>query len=75
MDEVIALGGHCLEEAPRFATCYRRLGSAAAWVAERDASQAHMDLAVAAYQRFVELAPPDDEYLDKVRNILDAGQQ
>jgi hypothetical protein len=34
-----------------------------------------MDLAVAAYQRFVELAPADDEYVDKVRNILDAGQQ
>lgn len=51
--------------------CYRLLGSTYASIAMRDNSVADRDRARAYYQRFLEVAPPDDEYVPKVRAILE----
>lgn len=63
----------CIKVAPMFHPCYRMLGSTYARLAARDGSQADMEKARKYYERFIEVAPPDDEYVPKVRQILEAA--
>jgi tetratricopeptide (TPR) repeat protein len=63
----------CIRVAPAYHPCYRLLGSTYAGIAMRDDSVADRDRARAYYERFLELAPPDDEYVPKVRAILEVA--
>jgi len=65
----------CVRAAPGFAPCYLVLGSTWSRVAARDSDAKAMHEARVAYERFLELAPPDDEYVPRVRAILDAADQ
>jgi tetratricopeptide (TPR) repeat protein len=56
---------------PMQATCYKVLGSTYAKTASRDQSDAEMAKARRAYERFLELAPPDDDQVPAVRKILE----
>ena len=64
----------CIKVAPTYHPCYRLLGSAYASLATRDQSARDMVKAKEAYERFLEVAPPDDEYVPKVKAILDAAR-
>lgn len=61
----------CIKLAPTFHPCYRVLGSTYARLAARDSSASDMDKARKYYERYLEVAPPDDEYVPKVRQILE----
>lgn len=61
----------CIKVAPTFHPCYRVLGSTYARLAARDSSASDMDKARKYYERYLEVAPPDDEYVPKVRQILE----
>lgn len=61
----------CVKLAPTYPPCYRLLGSVYAALAARDYSPSDMKKARTAYERYVELAPPDDEYVPKVKRILE----
>lgn len=65
----------CVRVTPGRAECYRMLGSTYAKIAMRDGSDTDMEKARKAYERFLEVAPPDDEYVPKVREILEAAAQ
>jgi pSer/pThr/pTyr-binding forkhead associated (FHA) protein len=65
----------CIKIAPMFHPCYRVLGSTYARLAARDSSAADMEKARKYYERYLEVAPPDDEYVPKVRQILEAAKQ
>ncbi len=60
----------CIELAPRFHRCYKLLGSVYARIANRNQSAADTEQARVHYQRFLELAPPDDPDVPRVRKIL-----
>lgn len=64
----------CIKVAPRHHPCYRLLGSVYASIATRDSSASDMEKARKFYERFVEVAPPDDEYVPRVKAILDAAK-
>jgi tetratricopeptide (TPR) repeat protein len=64
----------CLKIAPSFHPCLRQLGSNYAAIATRDQSARAMEKAREAYERFVAVAPPDDEYVPKVMAILNAAK-
>jgi hypothetical protein len=55
--------------------CYRFYGSTAAKLATRESSIEYMTQAKEAYERYVELAGPDDPYVAKVRAILEAARE
>jgi tetratricopeptide (TPR) repeat protein len=61
---------YCLKLAPRFHGCYRVLGDAWDRLATRDSKAASVVKARMAYERYLELAPPDDEHIQEVRQIL-----
>lgn len=63
----------CTRIAPAYHPCYRLLGSVYASIAARDQSVADNEKARAAYQRFLEVAPPDDSYVPRVTAILEAA--
>lgn len=63
----------CIKIAPMFHPCYRVLGSTYAKIATRDSSQNDMEKARKYYERYLEVAPPDDEYVPRVRQILEAA--
>ncbi|MEW5740556.1 MAG: FHA domain-containing protein [Myxococcota bacterium] len=63
----------CIKVAPMFHPCYRVLGSTYARLAARDSSAQDMDKARKYYERYLEVAPPDDEFVPKVRQILEAA--
>ncbi|MDP1826341.1 MAG: FHA domain-containing protein [Archangium sp.] len=65
----------CLKVSPKYHPCYRLLGSVYASIATRDQSAGDMEKARRWYERFVEVAPPDDDYVPKVKAILDAAKQ
>lgn len=56
---------------PVRATCYKVLGSTYAKLSARDHSDAQMAKARAAYERFLELAPPGDDSVPVVKKILE----
>jgi tetratricopeptide (TPR) repeat protein len=69
-DRAVSLGEKCIRAYPQAATCYRQLGSNYAALATRDQSATDMEKAKKYYQRFLEVAPPDDEYVPKVKAVL-----
>ena len=64
----------CIKIAPQHHPCYRLLGSVYASIATRDQSAGDMEKARKYYERFLDVAPPDDEYVSKVKAILDAAK-
>ena len=64
----------CIKIAPQHHPCYRLLGSVYASIATRDQSSSDMEKARKFYERFLEVAPPDDDYVPKVKAILDAAK-
>ncbi|MBL8916015.1 MAG: serine/threonine protein kinase [Archangium sp.] len=64
-------GEKCIKIAPSFHPCYRMLGSIYASLATRDQSARDMERAKKYYEQFLQIAPPGDEYVPKVRAILD----
>jgi tetratricopeptide (TPR) repeat protein len=64
----------CIKIAPQHHPCYRLLGSVYASIATRDQSAGDMEKARKFYERFLDVAPPDDEYVPKVKQILDAAK-
>ncbi len=64
----------CIKAAPSYHPCYRQLGSVYAFIAGRDGSANDMEKARKNYERFLQVAPPDDEYVPKVKAILDAAK-
>lgn len=65
----------CIKIAPRYHPCYRMLGSVYASIATRDQSASDMEKARRYYERFLDVAPPDDEYVPKVQAILDQARE
>lgn len=65
----------CIEIDPAYHPCYRMLGSVYAHIASRDSSAIAMDKARGAYQDYLKVAPPDDEYSPKVKAILDSVKE
>ncbi len=64
----------CIKVAPTYHPCYRQLGSVYAYIAGRDGSANDMEKARKNYERFLQVAPPDDEYVQRVKAILDAAK-
>lgn len=70
-DAVVRLEKCVTATGPVRATCYKVLGSTYARLAARDHSEAMEAKARAAYERFLELAPPDDDSVPVVKKILE----
>lgn len=64
----------CIKISPTYHPCYRLLGSVFASIATRDQSAGDMEKARKYYERFLDVAPPDDDYVPKVKAILDAAK-
>lgn len=69
-EAAVVLLRQCLRADPAFHPCQRQLGSVWARIAMRDQDARAMEEARTAYERFLAIAPPDDEYVPKVRQIL-----
>jgi Flp pilus assembly protein TadD len=63
----------CVEVAPKAPVCHRLLGSAYALLASLKKDVTYTEKARGAYLRFLELAPPDDEYVPKVKAIIEGA--
>ncbi|MFZ5441085.1 MAG: FHA domain-containing protein [Myxococcota bacterium] len=61
----------CMKVAPQYAPCYRLAGVIYASLAQRDGTAADRDKARKYYERFLEVADPDDEFVPKVRALLE----
>lgn len=70
----VKLLDRCVKVQASSSGCYLALGSAWASIASRDSSAEAMARARANYQRYLEVAPPDDAYRSKVVAILDAAR-
>jgi pSer/pThr/pTyr-binding forkhead associated (FHA) protein len=68
-------GEKCIKTAPSYAPCYRLLGTIYASIAQRDNSLSDREKARKYYERFLEVAQPDDEYVPKVKALLEAASQ
>ncbi len=64
----------CIKLDPSWHPCYRMLGSVYASIAGRDQSALAMEKARRAYENFLEVAPPGDDYVPKVKVILEAAR-
>jgi tetratricopeptide (TPR) repeat protein len=71
LTRAIALGEACTRTDPGFAPCHKLLGTAWAQRAVREGDPGTLEHARRAYQRFLELAPADDEDVARVRVILE----
>lgn len=67
----IALGEACTRADPGFAPCHKLLGTAWGQRAAREGSPGMLEHARRAYERFLELAPADDEDVARVRVLLE----
>jgi tetratricopeptide (TPR) repeat protein len=65
----------CIRVAATFHPCYKLLGSSYARIAARNGSAADLEKARKYYERFIEVAPPDDPDVPKVRQILEQARQ
>ena len=65
----------CIKTAPAFHPCYRLMGSVYASIANRDQSASDLEKARQSYEKFLELAPADDEYRARVQAILQAADE
>lgn len=72
LDGAVVRLERCVSVAPSHFNCYKLLGSVHAAISVRDSSAQDREKARRYYQRFLELAPPDDEAVPKVRAILEA---
>lgn len=63
----------CIRVNPLAADCYKNLGSVHARLATRDNTSQDLWEARRYYERFLELAAPDDESVPRVRAILEAA--
>ena len=61
----------CVKQSPGHYPCYRLLGTVRALLAVRDSSTTEQQKAREAYEQYVAIAPPDDEYVPKVKAILE----
>ncbi|MGV3620239.1 MAG: hypothetical protein ACO1OB_05460, partial [Archangium sp.] len=73
-ERAIVRAERCVKAVPDYYPCYRVMGSVYASISARDQSMADMKKARLAYQRYLELAPATDEYVPRVRAILDSAQ-
>lgn len=64
----------CIKVAPTYPACYKLGGSVYARISQRDQSLSDQAKAKKYYQRFVELAPPDDPAVPKVKKLLEDAQ-
>lgn len=64
----------CAKVAPKYHPCLRLLGSTYANLARINSSSNDNEKGRQAYERFLEVAPPDDEYVPKVRSILEQAK-
>lgn len=64
----------CIKSAPTYAACYKLGGSVYARISQRDQSLSDQAKAKKYYQRFVELASPDDPAVEKVKKLLQDAQ-
>jgi pSer/pThr/pTyr-binding forkhead associated (FHA) protein len=64
----------CIKLAPNYHPCYRSLGSTQAKIAARDRNPAEMEKAREYYEKYLEVAPADDEYVPKVQKILEQAR-
>ncbi len=71
-DQAVGLAEQCLDELPASATCHRLAGSLYARIANRDRSMEANEKARIHYEKFLEVAPPDDENVPKVRAVLES---
>lgn len=71
LDAAVIRLERCIKVAPSYFNCYKMLGSVYAKISTRDSSAADMEKARRNYERFIELAPPDDQAVQRVRDILD----
>lgn len=74
-EEAVRVLEECIRQWPEQASPYRFLGSAEASISARDNSPEHRERARKAYERFLELAPPDDDAVPKVRAILGVANE
>lgn len=70
-ERAVMLAERCVRKDPKAAPCWRQLGSSYASIAARDQSMSDMEKARRAYERFLAVAPADDEYVPRVRAILE----
>lgn len=70
-DAAAARAEACAQRFPSAASCYRLLGITYALLATRDGMAADRDRAKWGYERFLELASPDDEFVPKVKALLE----
>lgn len=61
----------CIAQSPGHYPCYRLLGTVRASLAVRDNSSIEQRKAREAYEQYVAIAPADDEYVPKVKVILE----
>lgn len=71
LDAAVVRLERCVKIAPLFYNCYKALGSAHAKIASRDNSEAERTKGRKYYERYLELAPPDDKDVARVRKILE----
>lgn len=64
----------CIKIAPTYASCYKLGGSVYARISQRDQSLSDQAKAKKYYQRFVDLASPDDPAVEKVKKLLQDAQ-
>ena len=65
----------CVKIAPTYHPCYRLLGSVFASISSRDQSISDQEKARKYYERYLEVAPADDKYVPRVKQILQASKQ
>jgi tetratricopeptide (TPR) repeat protein len=63
----------CVKLQPSAYPCYRMAGSTYARISARDGSTSDMAKAKKYYERYLEVAPAGDEYVPKVKAILQAA--
>lgn len=69
-EEALARTEGCTDMYPTYAPCWRIMGSVLASLAARDNSSKFQQRARKAYEKYLQLAPADDEYVPRVRAIL-----
>lgn len=65
----------CVKLDPKAYQCHKVMGSAYGHRGSEDNNAADVDKGRANYQRYIELAPPDDPDVPKVQHILDQAKQ
>lgn len=72
-DEALEQLETCVSLHSLYPPCWRQLGSVAASLAARDRSVKMQERARQAYTRYLELAPPEDPFVPRIAEILEAA--